>query len=63
MYLNRFCGFTAYLIDLIEGPPAIINYLCNLNNIHKIPIGSSDVNDKTDDVPNNINLFFGGNNM
>ncbi|CAD6991075.1 unnamed protein product [Ceratitis capitata] len=56
----RFCGFTAYLIDLIEGPPAIINYLCNLNNIHKIPIGSSDVNDKTDDVPNNINLFFGG---
>lgn len=57
----RFCGFTAYLIDLIEGPPAIINYLCSLNRIHTIPIGTADVNNKTDDIPNNINIFFGGN--
>lgn len=57
----RFCGFTAYLIDLIEGPPAIINYLCGLNRIHAIPIGTADVNNKTDDVPNNITVFFGGN--
>ncbi|XP_018790213.1 PREDICTED: structural maintenance of chromosomes protein 5 [Bactrocera latifrons] len=57
----RFCGFTAYLIDLIEGPPAIINYLCSLNRIHTIPIGTADVNNRTDDIPDNINIFFGGN--
>ncbi|XP_017484448.1 PREDICTED: structural maintenance of chromosomes protein 5 [Rhagoletis zephyria] len=59
----RSCGFTAYLIDLIDGPPAIINYLCNLNGIHRIPIGSSAVNEKADDVPNNINFFFGGDQL
>ncbi|XP_053957144.1 structural maintenance of chromosomes protein 5 [Anastrepha ludens] len=59
----RSCGFTAYLIDLIEGPPAIINYLCNLNSIHRIPIGTTAVNEKTDDIPNTISFFFGGDQL
>ncbi|XP_067615843.1 structural maintenance of chromosomes protein 5 isoform X2 [Eurosta solidaginis] len=59
----RSCGFSAYLIDLIEGPLAILNYLCNLNGIHRIPIGTSVVNEKTDDIPNNVNFFFGGDQL
>ncbi|XP_039282099.1 structural maintenance of chromosomes protein 5 isoform X2 [Nilaparvata lugens] len=39
----RSMGLTAYLIDLVEGPEAILRYLCQHCAFHRIPIGTQAV--------------------
>lgn len=33
-------GIHSYLLQLVEGPVPILNYLCKMYGIHKIPVGS-----------------------
>lgn len=56
---NRY-GFFAYLIDLIEGPPALLNYLCRNYKIHSIQIGTEKVNDFIESLPSDCRHFYGG---
>lgn len=51
-------GFYAYLIDFIEGPPAILNQLCRLYNLHNIPIGNDYTYENSDKVPHDFRLYF-----
>lgn len=51
-------GFHAYLIDLIEGPPIILNQLCRLYNLHNIPVGNDYTYENSDKVPTDFRLFF-----
>ncbi|KAI9193711.1 uncharacterized protein BJ171DRAFT_463948 [Polychytrium aggregatum] len=37
----RSLGFDGYLIDYIQGPPEIIQALCHLSNIHRMPVSLS----------------------
>ncbi|XP_055857163.1 structural maintenance of chromosomes protein 5 [Episyrphus balteatus] len=53
-------GFYAFLIDLLEGPPAILNYLCRNYNIQGILIGTEKVNDFIESLPSNLRHFYGG---
>lgn len=53
-------GFFAYLLDLLEGPPAILNYLCRNYNIEKILIGTEKVNDFIESLPTSVRHFYGG---
>lgn len=53
-------GFTAYLIDMIRGPPTILNYLCSMYGLHKVPIGNETVHEYTDEIPSHIRHYFGG---
>lgn len=43
---------------MIEGPPPILNYLCQLNHIHNIPVGNDHTYDVASSVPDDIRLFF-----
>ncbi|XP_055908199.1 structural maintenance of chromosomes protein 5 [Eupeodes corollae] len=54
-------GFYAYLIDLLEGPPSILNYLCKNYNIEKILVGTENVNDSVESLPTSLRHFYGGN--
>uniref|UniRef100_A0A023EZ20 Structural maintenance of chromosomes protein 5 n=1 Tax=Triatoma infestans TaxID=30076 RepID=A0A023EZ20_TRIIF len=54
-------GFHNYLIDLVEGPPAVLNYLCSQIGFHKIPVGSDAVLNYKDEIPKSIKLFFSKN--
>ncbi|KNC24700.1 hypothetical protein FF38_10971 [Lucilia cuprina] len=54
-------GFNAYLIELINGPPALLGYLCSLYNLQNIPYGANDVSNFTDQIPNEIRCYYGGN--
>ncbi|XP_073975871.1 structural maintenance of chromosomes 5 isoform X3 [Rhodnius prolixus] len=56
-------GFHNYLIDLVEGPPAVLNYLCSQLGFHKIPVGSEAVLNYKDEIPRNIKLFFSKNKL
>ncbi|XP_037941718.1 structural maintenance of chromosomes protein 5-like [Teleopsis dalmanni] len=54
-------GFHSYMVDLVKGPPSIINHLCSLFSIHNIPVGNADVHKYTASIPVNIHTFFGEN--
>lgn len=56
-------GFHNYLIDLIEGPPAVLKYLCSQLGFHKIPVGSDSVLNYKDEIPKSIKLFFSKNKL
>jgi structural maintenance of chromosomes protein 5 len=51
-------GFTNYLIDVVEGPVAILNILCQLFGIHNIPFGNDEVYKRASQVPNEIRSFY-----
>ncbi|XP_030375242.1 structural maintenance of chromosomes protein 5 isoform X2 [Scaptodrosophila lebanonensis] len=57
----RAYGFTAYLSDLMHGPPTIINKLCQTYSIHNIPIGGEEITNYTSKIPKTIRLYFAGN--
>lgn len=57
-FIFRNYGFHSYLIDMIEGPAPILNYLCQLNHIHNIPVGNDHTYDVASSVPDHIRLFF-----
>ncbi|KPJ18495.1 Structural maintenance of chromosomes protein 5 [Papilio machaon] len=53
-----YLGFYTYLIDTINGPEPIINYLCRQYGIHRIPIGNDHTYKNSAKVPSNITHFF-----
>lgn len=59
LFFCRASGFREYLLNLVEGPPAILNFLCLNYKIHNILIGSESANSER--LPSHIRLFFAGN--
>ncbi|XP_073840909.1 structural maintenance of chromosomes 5 isoform X2 [Musca autumnalis] len=55
-------GFESYLINVVNGPRAVLGSLCSLYNLQNIPYGGDYVNSCTDQIPNYINNYFGGDN-
>ncbi|XP_045540053.1 structural maintenance of chromosomes protein 5 [Papilio machaon] len=53
-----YLGFYTYIIDTINGPEPIINYLCRQYGIHRIPIGNDHTYKNSAKVPSNITHFF-----
>ena len=51
-------GFHTFMIDMVEGPFPILNYLCRLYRIHTVPVGDENVQQYTSQVPDEIRLFF-----
>lgn len=51
-------GFHSYLLDMIEGPAPVLNYLCQLYSIHQIAIGNDYTYQNPTAVPTDIRLFF-----
>uniref|UniRef100_A0A336MNE2 Structural maintenance of chromosomes protein 5 n=1 Tax=Culicoides sonorensis TaxID=179676 RepID=A0A336MNE2_CULSO len=51
-------GFKQYLIDIIQGPAPILNYLCKLYRIHETPICEDKTGTMIDQLPREIRLFF-----
>ncbi|XP_044593423.1 structural maintenance of chromosomes protein 5 [Cotesia glomerata] len=58
----RQLGFQNYLIDFIDAPPTVMNYLVSMYNIHNIPVGTAAVENQADHVPDSISLYFSPNN-
>ncbi|XP_037899548.1 structural maintenance of chromosomes protein 5-like, partial [Glossina fuscipes] len=52
-------GFDAYMIDLIDGPHAVLGYLCSLYRLHNIPIGGNEVKEFIEQIPEPITVYFG----
>lgn len=59
-YPQRF-GLYSYLIDMIDGPVPIINYLCNLYRIHEVAVGGDETFKNASMLPNNLRVFFSTN--
>lgn len=55
--LSRF-GFTHFLIELVDGPLALLNYLCRTYRIHAVPIGTDHTLSVAESVPSKYQLFF-----
>ncbi|GAB0099573.1 Structural maintenance of chromosomes protein 5 [Sergentomyia squamirostris] len=57
--LSRY-GFTKYLLQMVDGPAPILNYLCRLFNIHNIPMGTDATLKKIDSLISwgKLSLFF-----
>ena len=51
-------GLFAYMIDMINGPAPIINYLCRLYNIHKVAVGDDRTFENASNIPQEFRLFF-----
>ncbi|XP_059607727.1 structural maintenance of chromosomes protein 5 [Phlebotomus argentipes] len=47
--IRRF-GFRQYLLDMVEGPCPILNFLCQVYNLHNIPVGDDSTDEKLDEV-------------
>ncbi|XP_067932428.1 structural maintenance of chromosomes protein 5-like isoform X2 [Watersipora subatra] len=44
-------GFHSYLKDMVEAPDPVLAYLCELSQLHKIPVGDRRVNSYIDEIP------------
>lgn len=53
-------GFTHYLVSLIEAPSIIMKYLVAMYNLNNIPVGTNQVDNNIDHIPNNIRYYFSG---
>lgn len=51
-------GLRGYLLDMIDGPAPILNYLCRLYNIHNIAVGDDRTYEMASQIPAEIRLFF-----
>jgi len=60
-FLNRKFGFHTYALDMIQAPSIIRRYLARSYDMQNIPIGSKEVFNHMQNLPNNIRLFFAGN--
>ncbi|KAG9429029.1 structural maintenance of chromosomes protein 5 [Apis mellifera carnica] len=56
-------GFTHYLVSLIEAPSIIMKYLVTMYNLNNIPVGTNQVDDNIDHIPNSIRYYFSVNNV
>lgn len=54
-------GLHSFMIDMVDGPVPIINYLCRLFSIHNIVIGDDRTFQHASQVPNECRLFFSSN--
>lgn len=54
-------GLYSYLIDMIDGPAPILNYLCKLYQIHQVAVGDDNTFKNASRVPNEFRLFFSTN--
>ncbi|VVC40914.1 Hypothetical protein CINCED_3A020659 [Cinara cedri] len=54
-------GFHSYAMDLINAPPIIKRYLARNYDLHNIPIGSNEVLNNMQHLPNDIGFFFADN--
>lgn len=57
----RHHGIYAYLIDMIEGPAPVLNYLCKLYGLHNIVIGDDRLENFASQLPADIKVFFSTN--
>uniref|UniRef100_A0A1B0GQF2 Structural maintenance of chromosomes protein 5 n=1 Tax=Phlebotomus papatasi TaxID=29031 RepID=A0A1B0GQF2_PHLPP len=57
--LRRY-GFTKYILDMVEGPVPILNYICQIYNVHNIPVGTNRSSDMIDEIiaAGQLQLFF-----
>lgn len=51
-------GGKSYLIDCLEGPFPILNYLCEAYKIQNVLVGSDDLEMNTNELPDSLKLFF-----
>ncbi|CAO1435643.1 unnamed protein product [Diamesa serratosioi] len=54
-------GFYSYLLDMIDGPIPILNFLCRLYGIHNIAVGDDTTYEIADRIPSHISKFFSTN--
>lgn len=54
-------GIYAYLLDMIEGPAPVLNYLCKLYSLHNIVVGDDRIEKFASQLPNDIRVFFSTN--
>lgn len=57
----RAYGFQCFMIDVLDAPFPILNFLCSQYGIHRIPIGNDRTFEVASTVPNNVSLFFSTN--
>lgn len=55
--MRRFGG-EIYLIDCIEAPLPILQYLCSIYRVHDVLIGNENLERKLDALPASLQLFF-----
>lgn len=51
-------GVRGFLRDFVEGPPAVIRYLCISNNFHRIPVAEKCTEDQTDALMNRCQKIY-----
>lgn len=51
-------GAQAYLIEHIDAPPTVINFLCKAYKLHNVLVGTSDLEHHTDKLPDHLQLFY-----
>lgn len=51
-------GGEIYLVDCIEAPIPIVNFLCQNYRFHDVLIGSENIDRKVDSLPAHLNLIF-----
>lgn len=51
-------GIEKTILDCIDGPPAIINYLCEVSRIHTIFIGPDHLVEDAENLPDCIHLLL-----
>lgn len=54
-------GIYAYLLDMIEGPAPVLNFLCKLYGLQNILIGDDRLENFASQLPNDIKIFFSTN--
>lgn len=57
-YDLRAMGAESYLIDSLDAPAPIVNFMCQNYFIHNVLVGSAELEKHTDQLPKHIQLFF-----
>lgn len=57
-FFCRKFGFQSYLLDMLDGPAPILNYLCKTYRIHDVPLGTEETAKHASNVPSHIRVFF-----
>lgn len=59
--INQFprqLGIYAYLIDMIDGPAPVLNYLCKYYRLHNVVVGDDRIEQNASKLPDDIRVFF-----
>lgn len=54
-------GIYAHLIDIVDGPAPVLNYLCKLYNLHNVILADDRIERNASKLPDDIRLFFSSN--